>query len=158
MEISLLKESPKLCGQACKQIAAEMPSPCHPVRRLRVMQHQLPRLWHCHTEGCAVLFSRGHVLPGTVSSPPDCPANSRWQPAWLAARGGLTAAHSLAGLPTATSAPLQTSHISVQATLLFRRVLREGLPVTAEDRTSQVLRPVVTVQRQLALTEAMAFL
>lgn len=114
METSLLQESPMLCQQACKQRAAEMASPCHPVWWLGVMPHQLPHLWHCQPYQCAVLFSRGHALPGTLSSPPDSPANSRWQPACLAAPGGLTAAHFLAGLPTATLAILQTSHIPVQ--------------------------------------------
>lgn len=69
------------------------------------------------------------MLAGTLSSPSDCLPNSRWQPACLSARGGLTAADFIAGLPTATSAVLQTSHISVQVTLLFKRVLREAFPV-----------------------------
>lgn len=74
--------------------------------------------------------------PETLSSSKGCLQNSRWQPAHLTVTGGPTATNFLDGLPTATSAVLQTSHISVQVTLLFKNLLWEAFPVTTEDRTS----------------------
>lgn len=60
METSLLKESPKLCEQACKQIAAEMPSPCHPVWWLRVISF--------HISGTATLKGVQYFLVGATYS------------------------------------------------------------------------------------------
>lgn len=83
------------------------------------MQHQFPHLWHCHTLGCVIFFSMGPRAPRNSITPrlpskqqlatclPGCP---RWPhcssfPCWV------TYSH---------SAVLQTSHISVQVTLLSR--------------------------------------
>lgn len=98
--------------------------------------HQLLSLSHCHGRGVQYFLIGVMCPPGTLSSPKDCLANSRWQPAHLTTTDGPTEADFLAGLPTATSAVLQTSLMSVQVTVLFQRLLREAFPVTAEDRTS----------------------
>lgn len=97
---------------------------------------QLLGLPQCHGKGVQYFLIEAMCSPGTLPSPKDCLANSGWQPACLTTTGGPCAADFLAGLPTATLAVLQPSHISVQVTLLFKRLLREAFPLTAEDRTS----------------------
>lgn len=124
-----------------------MPSPCHPVWWLGVMQHQLPHLWHCST------FSRVHVLPGTLSSPPDCLANSRWQPAWLPEVAPLQLISLLGYLQPFGSTP-DLSYFCTGFSS-FQEGAQGGFPCGGRGQ-DQPLRPMVMVQWQLALTEAMA--
>lgn len=112
--------------------------------------HQLLSLLHCHSKSMQHFSIGATCSPGTLSSPKGCLQNSRLQPAHLTATGGPTATNFLAGLPTSTSTVLQTSHTSVQVTLLFKSLLWEAFPCDCRGQ-NKPLRPMATVRWQSAL-------
>lgn len=118
--------------------------------------HQLLSLLHCHGKGVQYFLIGAMCSPGTLSSPKNCLANSRWQPARLTTTDGPTEADFLAGLPY--------SHFSSTPDLLyfctgycaFPEVAQGGFPCDCRGQ-NQPLRPMATVHQQSAPTQPMAF-
>lgn len=123
-------------------------------------RHQLPHpsfsVSLSATVKVCVLFNRGHVLPRSSPVTQRLPSKQQMATCLPHYHRCPCAADFLAGFPTATLAVLQTSHISVQVTLLFQGVAEGGFPSDCRGQ-NQPLGPMATVHRQSALPEPTAF-